>query len=69
MACCVSFGYPTGGTPRISSTLSAWNARTLVSAEPTPSARAASCALHTDGKIDPPEESPFAKPKRNSGYS
>ena len=34
---------------------------------PTPSARAASCADHTAGKMEPPLGSCWAKPNRNSG--
>ena len=43
------------------------NMNTLVSALPTPSARAASIALHTAGKIELPVVSNWLKAKRNSG--
>ena len=41
---------------------------TLVSALPTPSARAASIALHTEGKIEPPVLSNWVKANSRSGY-
>lgn len=56
------------GTPSTSRTASRCAIpSTAVSALPTPSARAASIALHTAGKIEPPVGSCRTKPNMNSG--
>src|SRR5206468_1811794 len=60
-------GPPGGWRPRILPRAACWKSSTLVSAEPTPSARAASIALHTDGKIEPPVVSYWLKAKSSSG--
>ena len=57
-----------GGTPntaRVSCARKAPN--TVVNADPMPSPRAASMALQTAGKIDPPDDSPGANAKRRRG--
>ena len=55
------------GTPRAATVSSLRRKSTLVSVLPTPSARAASWALHTAGKIEPPLRSYCENANRNSG--
>jgi hypothetical protein len=58
------------GTPRAPSVSLGWKKpSTLVSELPTPSARAASMAFHTAGKIELPVGSCWMNPKRYSGTS